>query len=76
VNFQQVAEQTTDKIIYDGLKQNWLDIYNCLSDHVQQQLMINFIAACWAQGLDYAAQQLNIQGCLAIYLQDQGIPTL
>jgi len=78
VNFQQVAKQTTDKIIYEGLKQNWQDMYNCLSDHVQQKLMLNYHDACWTQGLEFAAQQLMIQGCtaLALYLQDQGVSTL
>lgn len=76
VNFQEVAEQTRDKIIYEGLKQNWLDNYSSLSNHVQQSLMLNYHDACYAHGLKYAAQQLSIQGCLAIFLQNQGIQTL
>merc|ERR1711976_37359 len=76
VNFQEVAEQTRNKIIYEGLKQNWLESYNSLSNHVQQSLMLNYHDACWAYGLEYAAQQLSIQGCLAIYLKDQGVQTL
>jgi len=76
VNFQEVAEQTRNKIIYEGLKENWLESYNCLSNHVQQSLMLNYHDACWAYGLEYAAQQLSIQGCLAIFLKDQGVQTL
>jgi len=76
VNFQEVAEQTRNKIIYEGLKNNWLESYNSLSNHVQQSLMLNYHDACWTYGLEYAAQQLSIQGCLAIFLKDQGVQTL
>lgn len=76
VNFQEVAEQTRNKIIYEGLKNNWLESYNSLTNHVQQSLMLNYHDACWAYGLEYAAQQLSIQGCLAIFLKDQGVQTL
>lgn len=69
-----VINQATNQLVYDCLKQNWLDNYNLLDNLLQQTLMMNYHEAFYTLGKDQAANRLLIEGNVALIYS--GLQTL